>query len=299
MSEEVRAWTIAGSGGEPIIGNTHMPESDPVGLVLIAHGFKGYKDYGMFPALARGFAGAGFVTHRFNFSHSGMTEEIATFARPDLFEQDTWNRQVEDLAAIGLAIDRAEIEGRGLEAIHFGHSRGGVSVLLAAGRAAVAGAGSGPAGIITAAAPPTCDFLGADDRRRLLGDGYLVSPSSRTGQQLRIGGAFLAEQIADPAGHDLPVLVRRITAPILVVHGENDQTVPVEAAEAIREAAGESCRVVRIAGGDHVFNVANPMPPGASPSPQLEELLDVSTAFALEVVGEAEKRPAGGSRGGA
>ena len=54
--------------------------------MLIAHGFKGYKDYGMFPRLARVAAETGFVAHRFNFSHSGMTDRIATFEHPDLFD---------------------------------------------------------------------------------------------------------------------------------------------------------------------------------------------------------------------
>ena len=48
----MNAWSIPGSDGEPIIGNTHLPSEDPAGVVHIAHGFKGYKDYGMFPRIA-------------------------------------------------------------------------------------------------------------------------------------------------------------------------------------------------------------------------------------------------------
>ena len=93
----VESWTIDGSDGEPIRGDVHAASiAPPRGVFLIAHGFKGYKDYGMFPVLAREFAAAGFIAHRFNFSHSGMTNNIATFERPDLFEKDTWNRQVYD-----------------------------------------------------------------------------------------------------------------------------------------------------------------------------------------------------------
>jgi hypothetical protein len=84
-------WSIEGSEGEPIIGNAHLPEAPPGGVVLVAHGFKGYKDYGMFPRIAESLANRGFIAHRFNFSHSGMTGAIETFERPDLFERDTWN----------------------------------------------------------------------------------------------------------------------------------------------------------------------------------------------------------------
>ena len=48
----MKDWSIPGSDGEPIIGNTHVPRDEPAGMVLVAHGFKGYKDYGMFPRIA-------------------------------------------------------------------------------------------------------------------------------------------------------------------------------------------------------------------------------------------------------
>jgi len=84
-------WSIPGSGGEAILGNTHLPSSEPIGVGVIAHGFKGYKDYGMFPRIASTCASAGLIAHRFNFSHSGMTPRTQTFERPDLFEKDFMN----------------------------------------------------------------------------------------------------------------------------------------------------------------------------------------------------------------
>gem|GEM_PF-4204546 len=94
----------------------------------------GYYDYGLFPVLARALTAAGLTCHRFNFSHSGMTRDTATFARPDLFEQDTWGRQQDDLAAV---LDHL---GAGAEpTVLFGHSRGGLSSLLAAPRHAHTG----------------------------------------------------------------------------------------------------------------------------------------------------------------
>ncbi len=59
---KVSDWSISGSQGQPILGNTHMSApgstpgstagSTPIGVMLICHGFKGYKDYGFFPQLA-------------------------------------------------------------------------------------------------------------------------------------------------------------------------------------------------------------------------------------------------------
>jgi pimeloyl-ACP methyl ester carboxylesterase len=275
------AWSIAGSDGEPILGMTHEPVA-PRGVILLAHGFKGYKDYGMFPRLATTMADAGLVAHRFNFSHSGMTEDVSTFARPELFERDTWNRQVHDLRALLAAIADGTIAGRGLPCFLFGHSRGGVAVLLTAGR--MAGTPGAPeiAGIVTASAPSTCRSMSDEDAQRLLDEGFIESPSARTGQALRVGSAFLQEQIEDPEGHDLLALAGRITCPALVVHGADDPTVPVECAKQIGGAVpGAEVRIVD--GADHVFNTPNPMPDDAAASAQLQQLLDAMRDFAERV----------------
>lgn len=281
-------FSIPGSGGQPILGNTHLPTENPRGIVLIAHGFKGYKDYGMFPRIAQHFAAHGFIAHRFNFSHSGMTSNITTFERPDLFERDTWNKQVEDLRLLLLAIEQQDLPGSGsnsgngtsLPVILFGHSRGGVAVLLAVGRGGLA---LPIAGIITAAAPATCLSMSDDQQQQLLADGFLISPSGRTGQDLRVGSGFLQEQLDDPAGHDLLKLARNITCPVLIIHGTDDPTVPVSSAAAIASAIGENARVIEIASADHVFNTPNPLPVDQPASPQLQQLLDESAAFAESV----------------
>ena len=114
-------WTIPGADGEAILGNVQLPDGDARGVVVIAHGFKGYKDYGMFPRIAQTAAAAGFIAHRFNFSHSGMTNNTDTFERPDLFERDTWNKQVFDCRAVVEAISNGRLAGGGLPYLLFEH----------------------------------------------------------------------------------------------------------------------------------------------------------------------------------
>ena len=276
----IESWSIPGANGAAILGNTHHPPPaiQPRGVILIAHGFKGYKDYGMFPRIAAECADAGFLAHRFNFSHSGMTNDIARFERPDLFERDTWNKQAFDLRAVIDGAYRGEIHGQGLPHVLFGHSRGGVSALLTAGRFARDSAFPQPAAVITAAAPSDSNFLSSEEAAALLKDGFLESPSSRTGQRLRIGRAFLQEQLDDPASHDLLRLVRQIDCPILIIHGEADPTVPVACADAIASAAKRPT-IDRIPDADHVFNTPNPMPTDSKPSQQLQALLDAMRHF--------------------
>lgn len=249
---------MQGSAGEFIHGTTNEPNTTPTGVVLIANGFKGYKEYGMFPWLANQLAGIGTIVHRFNFSHSGMTAGDGPFVRPDLFERDTWNRQVEDLSIL-----TNEYKQDGLPMTLLGHSRGGVSCLLTIGRGT-----SQVDRVISLSAPATCNPLSREMQQTLLKQGFIESPSSRTEQMLHIGMSFLQDQLDDPENHDLLALVAGITSPILVIHGEDDQTVSVNAAVTIAET-GQDTTLVRIQDGDHVFNTPNPFPENGSPSPQL------------------------------
>ena len=48
-------------------------------LVIYAHGFNGFKDWGNFDLIATRFAEAGFCFLKFNFSHNGTTPELPEY----------------------------------------------------------------------------------------------------------------------------------------------------------------------------------------------------------------------------
>ncbi|MFG0330435.1 MAG: alpha/beta hydrolase [Phycisphaerales bacterium] len=284
-------WTVTGADGQPIIGNTETPsnDADPRGVALILHGFLGYKDYGMFPRLARELADSGFIAHRFNLSHSGMTNAVESFERPDLFERDTWNKQVFDVDAVVGAIQKEAIAGAGLPYVLFGHSRGGATALLAAGRRFRDDRAPFPAGVIAASTPSaTCRFP-EGIQQQLLEQGYYEVKSNRTGQILRVGRQWLVEQRDQPEDHDLTALVSQLQCPVLFIHGADDPTVPARDASALAQAATAAPSVGTriIEGGDHVFNTPNPMPEDASPSPQFEALVEACREFLDHAVGAA------------
>lgn len=292
MSES--SWTINGAANQPILGNCHTPAQDARGVIVISHGFKGYKDYGMFPRIAREMAQAGFIAHRFNFSHSGMTSNIDTFERPDLFELDTWNKQAHDLHAVAKAIASGQLAGAGGPQVWFGHSRGGVTTLLTAGRLARDADSAGPSGLVLVATPSACCSMNEDARRDMLAQGYVESPSSRTGQTLQMGKGWLQEQLDDPAGHDLLALAAHVTCPVLIVHGADDPSVPKACAEELSEALPGSSKVVIVPGADHVFKTTNPLPQDAPMSDQLSALIQSTVAFATEICGATTAKSASG-----
>ncbi len=278
-------WEIEGAAGERIFGTAHEPEGDPRGVVLIAHGFLGYKDYGMFPRLASALCERGFLAHRFNFSHSGMTEELETFERPDLFERDTLQKHQEDLDCVIDAIGDRRIAGRGLSMALLGHSRGGVDVLLCAGRRFGEGLTPLPRAVVTLASPDATCLWDEASRREVLERGFAEIKSNRTGQTLRIDAGWLREQLDDPEAHDVLGHVSRIECPLLVIHGEVDPTVPAACAKAIAGGAGERAKLVVIEGGDHVFNTVNPMGEDEPASKQLSEVIGSIGGFLNQHLG--------------
>lgn len=274
-------WAIPGADGEPIHGTTHVPPLErlrPQGVLLICHGFKGYKDYGLLPHLAEGAAQRGLVAHRFNFSHSGVTRDYETFARPELFERDTWSKQMRDLRAVASAVARDELPGVALPMVWFGHSRGGVTALLANVRATV---GARPVGLVLAATPHRACTLSDEDRQTLHREGRLASPSARTGQTLYIGRQWLKEIEDDPDTHDPERAIAAADVPVLILHGTADTTVPVRAANRLRRAAPQWSTLHLIEGASHTFNAPNPLPLTETAPPATQELIEATCDFTL------------------
>lgn len=256
----------------PLYANVHTPSGTSHGTIILAHGFKGYKDYGMFPYLARSAADRGSTAIRFNFAHSGMTPRIDTFERPDLFERDTWNRQVADLQALVSAVRAGDVPGCNgeLPITLFGHSRGGIAVLLYAGR------GGDVQRIITAAAP--CTARAPDDpahpiREELKATGRVRAESSRTGQLLHQGAQFFTEADANKAAHDpikMAANIGQANLPIKIIHGAADTTVLPAAAKNLAAAANTAAHLLPSA--THTFNTKNPLPESEAAAPQLQSL---------------------------
>lgn len=269
-------WTLAGAAGEAIRADAVLPPRPPVAVAVIAHGFKGYKDYGFLPVLALELmAQCRMAAHRFNFSHSGIGDDPSTFQRPDLFQRDTWNKQVYDLGVVLDAALAGELPGTppGLPVVVIGHSRGGTACLLFAGRRFRDGVEKTPAMVVTISAPASACAMSEEQRRTLLGQGWLESPSSRTGQALRVGRAWLQEQIEAPDDHDVLALREHIRCPVLAMHGEDDDVVPAQAAH---EISGERSTVppVIVRGADHVWNTPNPVDLDSPRSSELQVLID-------------------------
>ena len=117
---------ISSSEGLPIRGNFDVPEN-PRALVVIAHGFKGFKDWGFFPWLSQRLLSHHLVVCRFNMSRCGIGDDPESFDRLDLFEHDTFSIELADLH---VALRHAQKLFPGLPTILLGHARDRMSTRL-------------------------------------------------------------------------------------------------------------------------------------------------------------------------
>src|ERR671916_2973891 len=73
--------------------------------VLILHGFKGFKDWGMFPPLSDRLARAGFTAVSLNFSGSGV-DDAGDFTLPERFGNNTFSAELQDTSLVFDALFR-------------------------------------------------------------------------------------------------------------------------------------------------------------------------------------------------
>jgi len=91
---------------------------------ILVHGFKGFMDWGFFPAMAGRIASHGVAAVRFNVSGSGIGEDLDTFSDLEAFARNTLSREIEDIdtplssalaRTVAVAIDTTRGEYGGLE----------------------------------------------------------------------------------------------------------------------------------------------------------------------------------------
>lgn len=242
----MKTFTLASHQGLPIRGEIDAPP-DPAAVVVIVHGFKGFKDWGFFPWLAEQLCNEGYAAVRFNMSRSGIGEHPDTFDRLDLFKDDTYTTQLHDLHS---AVAHAQREYPSLPTFLLGHSRGGGIALLGAHNV------RDLAGVITWSAISRVDRWDEETVKRWRRDGALYVENSRTKQMMPLSTAMLDD--VEAHRFDIGAAVEALEAPLLVIHGGRDESVPVSEAEAITSRSRDAAKVI-LRNAGHTYNSIHPL----------------------------------------
>lgn len=132
--------SISSDENLPIRYDVYQPVDEPSAVlptILFLHGFKGFKDWGTFPAICRRIAQSGFSVVAMNFSLNGIGKNPLEFDRLDLFARETLSQDLDDVGSLINAIQHDHITAdnqplNGDRVGILGHSRGGQTAVAAA-----------------------------------------------------------------------------------------------------------------------------------------------------------------------
>ena len=93
---------LHGAEGRPFLVDVYSPNNPTTcPIVLFAHGFKGFKDWGHWHLIAKSFVEASYIFVTFNFSHNGTTiGQPSDFTDLDAFGQNNYSKELFDLNII-------------------------------------------------------------------------------------------------------------------------------------------------------------------------------------------------------
>jgi pimeloyl-ACP methyl ester carboxylesterase len=288
-----------------IRGNYWSAKGNPsIGTLIICHGFKGFKDWGMFFHVAEELAEQLDVV-LFNFSYNGVGENLLEFTELDKFAKETYSRDLEDLdALIGLVQSgkfkpsfeqKAVIEGEvefqreNLKAANslvaseslflLGHSRGaGVALIHALDHP------SDVAGVISWNGVTDVDLLTAENKEdmRTSGRGYTLN--GRTGQKMPLDVEIMEDMERNHARFDIKKRISETTFPITLIQGTED-------GKRLRDGSAQLVERnpdviwTQIPGGNHTFGSVHPFQGKTEP---LKQAI-AATKQALQQMAQAKK----------
>lgn len=239
--------------------------------VVVVHGFKGFKDWGLWPPFAERLARAGFSAVTLNLSGSGV-DDTGEFVFPERFGHNTFSAELQDLRRVAdaLAAGRLGVAPPTVLGL-LGHSRGGAMAILhsVADRRVRA--------LVTWAAISTVDRWSVAQRSAWRAAGVHQVRNARTGQILPQYTDVLDDIERHAEALDIEAAARRIAVPWLIVHGCEDEAVPVLEGKRLADAAPlATTRFLPVEGAGHTFGAAHPW---GGATPELEGVIDATLTF--------------------
>ena len=211
-----------------------LEENSKDKIVIICHGFAGNKNRNFIHLLDDYLIKNNFSVLIFDFTGNGESEGE--------FSDGTYTQEIDDL---GKAVDFVEKIGYKKICL-MGHSMGGAVSILRASRDKRVNC------LISIASPGEDKFrfrkkyVNTEEKRKQLDkQGYVIMEKNNK----RLTKEFLD----DAEKKDLKEAVQKIKIPFLMIHGEDDETVPLHEAKELYKDANEPKALEIISHADHCF----------------------------------------------
>jgi uncharacterized protein len=265
-------WEIRpADGSPPIRGDLRAPAGPPPrSAVVICHGFKGFKDWGFFPAVATAVARRGHAAVSFDFSRNGVGG-AGEFDQLERFAEHTHSRNVDEIRMVLDAVTGGVLFPRRPARIGLlGHSRGGGEALLAAAQDDRVDA------LVTWAAIATVDRWSPDEIAAWERGETVYVENKRTGQRLPVAPSYWRDIEENRHRLDIQKAAGRLDVPWLIAHGDADDSVPPGSARLLFDAAGDRAELLMVEGAGHTFGATHPY---AGATPELRTVTDATLGW--------------------
>lgn len=232
----------------------------PLPIVLFVHGFKGFKDWGHWTAIAKEFAKAGYCFVKFNFSHNGTTpEDLLNFADLEAFGQNNYSKELDDLQLIMNWIqkesdlkEKVNWQEKNINLI--GHSRGGPIALIGAKENTCVQR------VITWAGVHELDYAWKKEEGQVETwekEGVYYVLNGRTKQNMPLYYQLFEDYQTNATRFSVKKTLNNLEKPYLILYGSTDPAVPVDATEYLAKEAKQA-QVKIIKDANHVFGGQHP-----------------------------------------
>ena len=212
--------------GEKLDYTFHEGERESKNIVVVGHGVTGNKDRPFVVALGEGLAAAGIPALRFSFSGNGASE--------GKFTDSTISKEVEDLGAV---LDALE----GYTVCYVGHSMGGAVGVLRASRDDRIQLLVSLAGMVHTKAFAQREFGNVTPD-----EGFMWAEPDCPLSQAYMDDLTQIDTVVD--------LAPQINVPWLLVHGDEDDVVPIEHSRDIFAKANYQTQLITLQSASHVFS---------------------------------------------
>ena len=241
--------------------------------LIFVHGFKGFKDWGFWPYSGNHFAEKGFFVLTFNFSHNGVGESLIEFTEIDKFANNTFSLELEELNEVIDAYLNNFFGVKNNKQIGIvGHSRGGGDSLMVSSKRKEIKA------VVTWAAVANFDRYTKRQAKEWRKNGFFEVLNTRTNQMMRLNASLLED--IEKNKEDLLNLekaARNLNKPFLIIHGEQDLSVPIKEGEQIYNWSNkELTEFYKIKASGHTFDITHPF---EGSNPKFDSVLEKTLTF--------------------
>ncbi|HNR49756.1 MAG TPA: dienelactone hydrolase family protein [Bacteroidia bacterium] len=273
----IRNIIIPGRHNKPVIADLYYTDtSHPLPVVLFAHGFKGFKDWGTFPLVAEAFAKAGFAFIKFNFSYNGTTAQSPDeFADMDAFGNNNFTKELDDLQTLLEWLSHFNLQKQIFDLSDVslaGHSRGGAIAIIKASE------DSRIKRIATWASPiDFSKYISPEQLSVWKQSGVIYVENSRTLQQMPLYYQLAEDVMSNPDRINIEKAAKKIHIPHIIIHGTDDETVNFADA-LILHSWNKKADFVAIDHANHSFGAQHPY---TSPvlTPHYRQVVDATISF--------------------